>query len=83
MVIERPENEGKYPPLIEQAKKAVIETQQGSISIIQRKLRIGYSRAAELINELESMGIVGPFRGSMAREVLVSTYTPHIDSPDG
>lgn len=68
--------------LLEMAMKLVIEHQEGSISLLQRTLRIGYSRAAELIDELENMGIVGPFRGSQAREVLVSTYTPPTDSPN-
>lgn len=59
-------------PLFQKARDVVVLTQQGSVSIIQRKLRVGYSRAASLIDMLEQAGVVGPFQGSKAREVLVS-----------
>ncbi|RKZ06200.1 hypothetical protein DRQ25_14445 [Candidatus Fermentibacteria bacterium] len=59
-------------PLFSKAKQVVIHTQQGSVSIIQRRLRVGYSRAASLIDMLEQAGIVGPFQGSKARAVLVT-----------
>ncbi len=59
-------------PLFGKAKQVVIYTQQGSVSIIQRRLRVGYSRAASLIDMLEQAGIVGPFQGSKARAVLVT-----------
>ena len=58
--------------LFEQAKELVILHQQGSISLIQRRLRVGYARAARLIDMLEQSGVVGPFEGSKAREVLIS-----------
>ncbi|RKY50677.1 MAG: DNA translocase FtsK [Candidatus Neomarinimicrobiota bacterium] len=68
-------------PLFEEALKLVVMHQQGSISLIQRRLRVGYSRAARLIDELEQEGIVGPFTGSKAREVLVDTnYLEHLES---
>jgi S-DNA-T family DNA segregation ATPase FtsK/SpoIIIE len=54
-----------------EAAKLVIRHQQGSASLLQRRLRIGYARAGRLIDELEEVGILGPFDGSKAREVLV------------
>ena len=58
-------------PLFNDAARIVVTHQQGSVSILQRRLKVGYSRAARLIDELEAAGIVGPFEGSKAREVLV------------
>lgn len=57
--------------LFNEAAKIVVLTGQGSVSILQRRLKVGYARAARLIDELEMAGIVGPFDGSKAREVLV------------
>ncbi len=62
---------GKRDELFYDALRLVVTHQQGSISLLQRRLRIGYSRAARLIDELERAGIVGPFTGSKAREVMV------------
>ncbi len=59
--------------LFEDAAFIVVRHQQGSVSLLQRRLKVGYSRAARLIDELETAGIVGPFDGSKAREVLVET----------
>ena len=58
--------------LFEKARELVIIHQQGSISLIQRRLRVGYARAARLIDMLEQSVVVGPFEGSKAREVLIS-----------
>ena len=60
-----------YDELFNEAVKLVVIHQQGSISLIQRRLKVGYSRAARLIDEMEQAGIVGAFTGSKAREVLV------------
>ncbi|MDI6780089.1 MAG: DNA translocase FtsK [Bacteroidota bacterium] len=57
--------------LFEEAAYLVVRHQQGSVSLVQRRLKVGYSRAARIIDELEAAGIVGPFDGSKAREVLV------------
>tara|TARA_B100000315_G_scaffold13305_1_gene12530 strand:- start:5372 stop:7777 length:2406 start_codon:yes stop_codon:yes gene_type:complete len=62
---------GSQDELFNEAARLVITHQQGSISLLQRRLRIGYSRAARLIDEMEQAGIVGAFTGSKAREVLV------------
>ncbi len=56
--------------LYEDAKKAVIEAGRASTSYIQRKLRIGYSRAARLIDMLEEKGVIGPANGASPREIL-------------
>jgi len=65
--------ESSRDELFEEAAKIVVRHQQGSVSLLQRRLKVGYSRAARLIDELEAAGIVGPFDGSKAREVLVET----------
>ncbi len=58
-------------PLYEKALETVVRTQQGSISVLQRKMKIGYNRSARIIDQLEAAGIVGPADGSKPREVLV------------
>jgi S-DNA-T family DNA segregation ATPase FtsK/SpoIIIE len=57
--------------MFEEAARLIVRHQQGSTSLIQRKLKLGYNRAGRLIDQLEAAGIVGPFEGSKAREVLV------------
>ncbi len=57
--------------LFEEAARLIVNHQQGSTSLIQRKLKLGYNRAGRLIDQLEAAGIVGPFEGSKAREVLI------------
>jgi len=57
--------------MYDEAVKVVIETNQASVSILQRRLRLGYSRAARLIDIMEQNGIVGPYAGSKARDILV------------
>ncbi|MFQ6676754.1 MAG: DNA translocase FtsK [Fidelibacterota bacterium] len=66
--------------LLNEAIRLVVTHQQGSISLIQRRLKVGYSRAARLIDKMEQIAVVGPFTGSKAREVLVDeTYLLHLD----
>ncbi len=58
-------------PMFEEAAKVIVRHQQGSVSLLQRKLKLGYSRAARIVDQLEDAGIVGPNDGSKARQVLV------------
>jgi S-DNA-T family DNA segregation ATPase FtsK/SpoIIIE len=60
-------------PMFEEAARLIVVHQQGSTSLIQRKLKLGYNRAGRLIDQLEAAGVVGPFEGSKAREVLVKS----------
>ncbi|WP_065220606.1 MULTISPECIES: FtsK/SpoIIIE family DNA translocase [Butyricimonas] len=63
---------GVKDPLFEEAARLVVNTQQGSTSSIQRRFSIGYNRAGRIIDQLEAAGIVGPFEGSKARQVLIA-----------
>jgi S-DNA-T family DNA segregation ATPase FtsK/SpoIIIE len=65
----------KRDSMFDDAARMVVQHQQGSTSLIQRKLAIGYNRAGRIIDQLEAAGIVGPFEGSKARDVLVSDFT--------
>jgi len=62
-------------PLFEDAAHLVISTQQGSVSMIQRRLKVGYARAGRMMDELEDAGVVGPFEGSKARSVLLESVS--------
>ena len=57
--------------LFEEAAKVIVLSQQGSASLLQRKLKLGYNRAGRLIDQLEAAGLIGPFEGSKARKVLI------------
>jgi S-DNA-T family DNA segregation ATPase FtsK/SpoIIIE len=61
----------KRDPLFDEAAKLVVQHQQGSTSLIQRRMQLGYNRAGRIIDQLEAAGIVGPFEGSKARDVVV------------
>ncbi|MDO4950166.1 MAG: DNA translocase FtsK, partial [Bacteroidales bacterium] len=62
---------GHLDPMFEEAAQLVVGQQQGSTSLIQRKLSIGYNRAGRLMDQLEKSGVVGPAQGSKPREVLI------------
>lgn len=74
--------------LFDDAARMVVMTQQGSTSMIQRKLKIGYNRAGRIIDQLEAASIVGPFEGSKARQVLIpdeyalEQYLNNLDNED-
>ncbi len=75
-IVERKKNDGSggagsRDELFDEAARLIVRHQQGSVSLLQRRLKVGYSRAARLVDELEAAGIVGPFDGSKAREVLI------------
>jgi S-DNA-T family DNA segregation ATPase FtsK/SpoIIIE len=65
------DDEGERDSLFEEAARIVVQTQQGSTSMIQRKLKLGYNRAGRIIDQLEAAGIVGAFSGSKSREVKI------------
>ena len=58
-------------PMFEEAARVIVRHQQGSVSLLQRRLKLGYSRAARIVDQLEEAGVVGPNDGSKARSVLV------------
>jgi S-DNA-T family DNA segregation ATPase FtsK/SpoIIIE len=58
--------------LFKDAAEVIVIAQQGSASLLQRKMKLGYNRAGRIIDQLEAAGIVGPFEGSRARDVLIS-----------
>ncbi|WP_334112912.1 DNA translocase FtsK [Paucihalobacter sp.] len=61
--------------LFREAAEVIVTAQQGSASLLQRKLKLGYNRAGRIIDQLEAAGIVGPFEGSKARQVLITDLT--------
>jgi len=61
----------KRDDMFEAAARLVVQNQQGSTSLIQRKLSLGYNRAGRIVDQLEAAGILGPFEGSKARQVLI------------
>jgi S-DNA-T family DNA segregation ATPase FtsK/SpoIIIE len=65
------DSDGDDDDLYEEAKQAVVEAGKASTSYIQRKLRVGYSRAARLMDILEERGVIGPADGARPREVLI------------
>ncbi len=65
-------DDGELDELFEEAARIIVRSQQGSVSMLQRKLSVGYTRAARIVDQLEEVGIVGAFVGSKAREVLVA-----------
>ena len=60
-------------PLFDDAAKIIVQTQSGSTSLLQRRMKLGYNRAGRLMDQLEAAGIVGPSQGSKVRDVLVKT----------
>ena len=67
-----PQDGGDSDELLPAAVEVVLETGQASVSMLQRRLKPGYSRAARLVDQMEERGIVGPFEGSKPRQLLIS-----------
>jgi hypothetical protein len=63
-------------PLFDEAKKVVIESGKASASLLQRRMKIGYARAARLLDEMEEAGIVGPADGAKPRELFTEHMRP-------
>ena len=59
-------------PLFDDAVRIILESKRGSVSLLQRRLTIGYSRASRLIDQMAAAGIVGDYKGSQAREVVMT-----------
>ena len=71
-------------PMYDQAARVVVETRKASASYIQRRLHLGYTRSARLIDMMEKEGLVGPLNGSKGREVLVPPeYFEEVDQTKG
>ena len=58
--------------MLPQAVEVILETKQASVSMLQRRLKLGYARAARIVDEMEEKGIVGPFQGSKPRDILIT-----------
>ena len=63
---------GDYDELLPQGVDVILETGQASVSLLQRRLKLGYSRAARLVDQMEEIGVVGPFQGSKPRDILIT-----------
>jgi len=66
-------DDAEQDPLYDQAVQVVMETRKASISGVQRRLKIGYNRAARMVESMEAAGLVGPLQSNGSREILVST----------
>jgi S-DNA-T family DNA segregation ATPase FtsK/SpoIIIE len=66
------EDGGERDPLFDQAVDIIVQTKRGSVSLLQRRLEVGYSRASRLVDQMAAAGIVGEYKGSQAREVLLT-----------
>ena len=69
---EESSDKGDYDELLPQAVDVIFETKQASVSMLQRRLKLGYSRAARLIDQLEEVGVVGPYEGSKPRQIVIT-----------
>ncbi len=66
------EEKTQYDELLPQAAEVIFDTKQASVSMLQRRLKLGYSRAARIVDQLEEIGILGPYEGSKPRQILIT-----------
>ncbi len=69
---DEPDGKPEYDELLPQAVDVIFDTKQASVSMLQRRLKLGYSRAARIVDQMEEMGIIGPFEGSKPRQILIT-----------
>lgn len=69
---DEPSGKPEYDELLPQAVDVIFDTKQASVSMLQRRLKLGYSRAARIVDQMEEMGIIGPFEGSKPRQILIT-----------
>ena len=62
----------EFDELLPQAVEVIFETKQASVSMLQRRLKLGYSRAARIVDQMEELGVVGPFEGSKPRQIMIT-----------
>ncbi len=62
----------EYDELLPQAVDVIFDTKQASVSMLQRRLKLGYSRAARIVDQIEELGVIGPFEGSKPRQILIT-----------
>jgi len=73
---------GEKDPLYDEAKRTVVEAKKASASLLQRRLKIGYARAARLLDELEGAGVVGPGEGAKPREIYFKSEIPEAEQSE-
>jgi S-DNA-T family DNA segregation ATPase FtsK/SpoIIIE len=66
------ETDGEKDDLFDKAVEVVLATQRGSVSLLQRKLQVGYTRASRIVDQMAEAGILGDYKGSQARECLLT-----------
>ncbi len=66
------DDDGDEDPMLDEAIKVVVENGMASTSLLQRKLKLGYARAARIVDAMEERGVVGPYEGSKPRKVLIT-----------
>ena len=69
---DEPVGKPEYDELLPQAVDVIFDTKQASVSMLQRRLKLGYSRAARIVDQMEELGIIGPFEGSKPRQILIT-----------